>query len=183
MPRELNLPQLPAEAGPGIRLAPGDTKRQTFRPDAPGTWPGGLPTLSWHGLDLLLPPKPEGATEPLAANPARTPPLDDSANARFELRIHTANVGTKRRGHDANPAKPARSLPRVRLSDLLFGAKALPLEAPPKAEPWQRFLQEMRLPHACRLHRPFFSRALQPQKHRSCYASAGGFRSLHQTFE
>ena len=119
MPRELNLPQLPAEAGPGIRLAPGDTKRQTFRPDAPGTWPGGLPTLSWHGLDLLLPPKPEGATEPLAPSPARTPKLNGCRGASFELRIHTANVWVNRRAPAANPAKPAAKLPRVRLNPLL----------------------------------------------------------------
>ena len=92
MPVDLDLVPLRAEARPETRLAPGDTKRLTFRPDAPGTWPARLATLSWHEPDLLRPPKPEGATVPLAPNSAKTPVLDDFDEASFELRIHTANV-------------------------------------------------------------------------------------------
>ena len=91
MPRELNLPPLPAEADPGTRLAPRDTKQRTFRPESPGTCPAGLPTVGWHEPDLLLPPKFECATDPLAPNPETTPVLDDFDKASFELRIHTAN--------------------------------------------------------------------------------------------
>ena len=120
MPIELNLPPQPAEAHPGTRLAPSATKRPAFRPDSSGAWPTGLPTVSWHEPDFLLPPKPEGTTEFLAPNPATTPVLEDFDKASLELRIHTANVCLNRRGHKTSPAKPARSLARVRLKALLY---------------------------------------------------------------
>ena len=92
MPVDLNLAPLRAEARPETRLALGETKRHTFRADSPWAGPAWLPTVSWHEPDLLRPPKPEGATEPLAPISAKTSMLDDFEEANYELRIHTTNV-------------------------------------------------------------------------------------------
>jgi len=92
MPIDLNLPRLLGEADSRTRLPLGETKRRTFRPDSPGSWPTWLPTLSWHHTDLLLLPKCEAFSGPTEASPAKRPKLDGYHDASFELRIHTANL-------------------------------------------------------------------------------------------
>ena len=174
------LPLRPVGARPEFRLAPTQTIRQTFLVGSPANVATCETTRSLVIAELLLPELlPDGTKQTprsVCARKAEAFSIFDSNS-----RIHTANVCLNRRGHKTGPAKPARSLPRVRLKALLCERRSFCLTShhlPGRSRPEEwRQLCSFRMPECCQPGEPSEQR-LPRHRQTSCYQALNPKPSL-----